>query len=124
MRLLLDSTILIKGISFPRLPYEILRLGLRGEAEIVVSPLVLDAARRNVRWKYPHLVGDYDAVIRNLDPEIVPDPTVDEVKKNLGLCRDEDDVPVALAAIAARVDYLVTNDIDLTVEDDSTIDLR
>ncbi len=34
------------------------------------------------------------------------------------------DVPIALAAINAQVDYLVSEDKDLTVQDESTSELR
>jgi len=38
--------------------------------------------------------------------------------------RDPKDTPIALAAIKAQVDYLVTNDKDLTAEDETTALLR
>lgn len=39
LRLFLDAS--IKAASFPRLPFEIIRLGMRGEVGIVLSPLVI-----------------------------------------------------------------------------------
>ncbi len=47
-----------------------------------------------------------------------------EPKKPLRLVRDPKDVPIALAAISAGVDYFVTNDKDLTVQDETTATLR
>jgi predicted nucleic acid-binding protein len=55
---------------------------------------------------------------------LVSDPTEEDVKANRHLVRDLDDVAVALAAIVAKADYLVSEDKDLTVQDDSTVDLR
>jgi predicted nucleic acid-binding protein len=69
LRLFLDVTILIKAVSFPRLPFEIVRLGARRDVSIVLS--------------------------------------AERIRESRGLCRDEDDIGVALAAIDAAVDYLV-----------------
>lgn len=41
-----------------------------------------------------------------------------------GLVRDEKDIPVALAAIQARMDYLVSTDRDSTDKDETTTELR
>jgi predicted nucleic acid-binding protein len=38
--------------------------------------------------------------------------------------RDPTDIPIALAAINAEVDYLVSEDKDLTAQDDTTAELR
>jgi predicted nucleic acid-binding protein len=62
--------------------------------------------------------------LADCDYEEVPDPSREEVEHNLHLVRDQKDVPIALAAINAKVDYLVTNDKDLTAEDETTVTLR
>ena len=62
--------------------------------------------------------------LADCDYEEVPDPGREEVERNLHLVRDPKDVPIALAAISAGVDYLVTNDKDLTAQDETTTALR
>jgi predicted nucleic acid-binding protein len=124
IRLFLDASILMKGVTFPRLPFEVLRLGLQGEAEIVLSPLVVEAARIHISEDYPLQLPLFEQVLADLKAEVVPDPAAQEVAEHRHICRDESDVPVALAAIRAGVDYLVTTDKDLTVEDESTVELR
>jgi predicted nucleic acid-binding protein len=62
--------------------------------------------------------------LADCDYEEVPDPSPEEVERNLHLVRDPKDVPIALAAINAEVDYLVTNDKDLTAQDETTAALR
>ena len=62
--------------------------------------------------------------LEDCDYEMVPDPDRAEVERNAGLVRDQKDIPIALAAIKAEVDYLVTNDKDLTAEDETTAALR
>jgi predicted nucleic acid-binding protein len=46
------------------------------------------------------------------------------MERNADLVRDPKDVPIALAATSAKVDYLVTNDRDLTAQDETTAALR
>jgi predicted nucleic acid-binding protein len=58
------------------------------------------------------------------DYELIPDPDREEVAANADLVRDPTDVPIALAAITAGADYLVTNDKDLTDMDETTAVLR
>jgi hypothetical protein len=43
---------------------------------------------------------------------------------NKNLIRDFSDVPVALSAISAKVDYLVSEDKDFTTQDETTAELR
>jgi hypothetical protein len=47
-----------------------------------------------------------------------------EVKANQNLVRDLSDVPVALSAISAQVEYLISEDKDFTTEDAATAELR
>lgn len=123
-RLFLDTTVLIKAVSFPRLPFEVVRLGLRRQAEIVLATPVIASAQVHVAAKYPDQVDRLETLLERLGHEEVDEPDREQVYRHLHLCRDESDVPIALAAINARVDYLVTTDRDLTVVDDSTVRLR
>lgn len=45
-------------------------------------------------------------------------------KETAILLRDVTDVPIALSAVLAKADYLVSEDKDLTVLDESTAELR
>jgi hypothetical protein len=62
--------------------------------------------------------------LEDCDYEAVPDTSPEEVRANAGLVRDVKDIPIALAAINVGVDYLVTNDKDLTAQDATTAVLR
>lgn len=46
------------------------------------------------------------------------------VQLRQNLVRDKKDIPIALSAINARVDYLVSDDKDLTAKDKTTEELR
>lgn len=115
---------LIKAVIHPRLPYEIVLLGVHGEVGIVLSPSVVASARRRVQRKFPGQLPLLERFLQQRRYAHVADPAPGRIKLNQDLCRDLTDVPVALAAIDAGVDYLVTNDRDLTVVDASTARLR
>jgi hypothetical protein len=46
--------------------------------------------------KFPKHLEEFEKLLRLLPYVMVPDPTEDEDKQNLGLVRDESDVPVTL----------------------------
>lgn len=104
LRLFLDATILIRAVSFPRLPFEVLRLGLRGEVGVVLSSLVIASARLHVGRPYPDQLPLLERVLARLDDEEVADLDAERVGLHRELCRDESDVPIVLAAVDARVD--------------------
>ena len=57
LRVFADANVLIRGVTFPRYPYEILRLAARHKIVLVLSPLVLDDARRYLAELFPeHLL--------------------------------------------------------------------
>lgn len=119
-----DANVLIAGILFPRWFYEFLRHALRGDFTLVLSEQVLrEASERRARGT----AAQQDALapfLEDCEHEVVPDPSRQEVLQNVDLVRDAKDVPVALSAIAAGVDYLVSNDKDLTAQGETTERLR
>lgn len=73
---------------------------------------------------FPQHLHRLNAFLNSLPYELVQGPTEEEEGLNQDLVRDPKDVPIALAAIKARVDYLVSTDKDLTDLDKSTEKLR
>ncbi len=124
IRVFLDANVLLAGIVFPRWPWEILRHALRGDFRLVLSPYVIRQARRRVAQRFPEFLEEFDQFLFRCPYELVPDPTPEEVQAHLGLVRDETDIPVALAAIQAGVDYLVSEDKDLSANNETTMELR
>ena len=74
--------------------------------------------------RFPVHLPRFERFLREVDYELVPDPTPEELDANQNLVRDLSDVAVALAAIAAGVDDVVSEDKDLTVQDESTAEIR
>jgi len=123
-RVFVDANILLAGSAFPRWPHEVLAHAADGDFSLVLCPLVVKQAREHLRKIFPAHLARFEKFLRTVDYELAPDPTSEEVNAHRNLVRDVSDVPIALAAIAARVDYLVSEDKDLTAQDETTAELR
>ena len=117
---MLDTNVFVAGIGWPRWPREVLLAGLRGDLQLVASPYVLDQTRRVLAKRFPERLLSFENFLARGAVEIVPNPGQEELDTNAGLVRDVTDVPVVLAAINAQVDYLVSEDKDLTSQDTTT----
>ena len=124
IRVFLDANILIAGVVWPRWPYEVLQHALRGDFRLVLSEYVIQQARRHIQTRFPAYIDQFDELLQFSRYELVADPSKEQVTQCSDLVRDPTDVPVALAAINAGVVYLVSEDKDLTVQDESTAKLR
>ncbi len=124
LRVFVDANVLIRGITYPRFPYEIMRHIARGDIKLVLSPTVLDEVRECLAQKFPQHLGGFEAFLSMIDYELVSDPTPEEEEANIDLVRDPKDVYIVLAAVKAKVDRLVSADADLTDVDETTEKLR
>ena len=124
LRVFVDANILVAGTVWPRWPYEVLQHALRDDFILIVSPYVLAEARRTLAVRFPGEMDRFDVFLTTCNYEVVDTPTAEAVTTHAYLVRDITDVPVALAAIEAGVDYLVSEDKDLTTRDESTAELR
>lgn len=124
LRVFVDANVLIRGITFPRYPYEVLRLAARHKITLVISPSVLADARHYLSTLFPDHLPKLDGLLSAAAFEIVDDPPREEIYSHRHLVRDIEDVPVVLAAAKSKVDYLVSTDSDLTDVDASTEALR
>jgi predicted nucleic acid-binding protein len=124
VRALTDANVLVAGTAFPRWPHEVLRHAVAGDYQLVLCPLVINQARRNLQKRFPNYLDRFEEFLETVGYELVPDPPSEAVRANRNLVRDFSDVPVALAAMAAKIDYLISEDKDLTVQDETTTELR
>ena len=120
----LDSNVLIAGLVFPRWPYEIIKYGETQEIQTILCPFVIEEVRGRIIKIFPEYLNKVDAFISKGNYQIVPNPSKKEISLFPNLVRDKKDIPIALAAIKAKVDYLVSNDKDLTERDQTTEELR
>lgn len=124
LRVMVDANILIAGSVWPRWPYEVLQHALRGDFHLVLNEYVIRQARLHIQRRFPAYREQFDAYLQICSHELAGDPTPEQVAQHSGMVRDPSDVPVALAAINAGVDYLVSEDKDLTIQDETTMQLR
>jgi uncharacterized protein len=124
LRIMVDANILIAGSVWPRWPYEVLQHALQGDFHLVLSQYIVLQARIHIQTRFPAHSDRFDELLQACRYELVPDPTREQVAHNIDLVRDPSDVPVALAAIQAGVDCLVSEDKDLTVQDQTAARLR
>lgn len=123
-RVAVDANVLIAGFGWPRWPYEVLRHAIEGDYQLVLSPLVIEEARRRINMHLPERVELFELFLLTIDYELAPIPTKDEVKANQTLVRDIKDVPIALSVMKATVDYFVTYDRDFTDQNETTAEVR
>lgn len=118
LRLFLDSNVLLGGmVAEWGLDKAVLSLCAARIARLVLAEAVRDEVEENLRFhafslrivRANRLIENYRRLIALTDPELIPYPGVDVVRANRSLIRHEADVPVLLSAIAAKPDWLLTN---------------
>jgi predicted nucleic acid-binding protein len=118
---MLDATVLFAGTVWPRWSYEVLQHARKGDYRLLLSERVIGSARKWLAIRFPDFANLFDeTVLPTLEYEPVAEPSAEAVAQNLHLVRQLSDVPVALAAIDASVDYFVTEDKDFTQRHPST----
>lgn len=106
----LDSSALIAGaISESGAAHILLNLGESKDIVLTVSELVIVESERALAKKAPDNLNDLRGLIKSSNLKIVENPSRKEVEANLYLIKDPNDVPILLAAIKAKVDYLATH---------------
>ena len=106
----LDSSVLIAGVlSESGAAHALLLLGESEKIFLTVSEMVIIESERSIAIKSPRNIPIFRNSIVTSNLEIMRDPPAKEVKANLYLISDPNDVPILLAAIKARVDYLATH---------------
>jgi predicted nucleic acid-binding protein len=106
----LDSSALIAGaISESGAAHILLNLGESKDIVLTVSELVIWESERAMAKKSPGNLNDLRSLIKSSNLKIVENPSRKEVEANLYLIKDPNDVPILLAAIKAKVDYLATH---------------
>jgi predicted nucleic acid-binding protein len=121
---MVDTSVIIAGIVWPRWPYEVLQCAWREEIQLFVSELVVEEAMRKFEEKFSEFKDDLEIFLGECNFQLLPDPTWEQVKENQDLMRDVEDVPIALAGINAKVDCFVSEDKDFTAKHESTKELH
>lgn len=107
----LDSSALIAGVlSATGAAHTLLMFGEDETILLTISEWVVRELEEVLNRKSPKNIKALRNSLLTSKFQIVPDPSDEEIQANLYLVEDRDAVPVSLAAIKAKVDYLVTHD--------------
>jgi predicted nucleic acid-binding protein len=107
--LFLDSSALIAGIvSAQGAARALLLLAEDEKILLTVSEQVIAEVERNLARKAPRSLPFARELIRSANLRIVRDPPVEEVQAHLDWIAHPADAPILVAAVRARVDFLVT----------------
>ena len=109
-RIFIDSNVLISGFYSPDgAPAKILHLHASRRVIIVISQLILTETVFTSREKKPDAISLLNVFLTNSPPEIVVNPSIEQVKKWITFLHFEDAVIFA-AAVSAEPEYFVTGD--------------
>ena len=109
INLFLDSSALIAGIvSAKGAARALLLLAESGHIAVTISEQVLAETERAIARKVPLALSDLRQAILASQAQIVRDPSLEEVSAHPNLISHPADIPIVLAAMQAKVDYLVT----------------
>lgn len=115
MRVLIDTNILISAALFPQsVPSQAYMKAVTPSHDAVVCDYSMDELRRAYNRKFIHRIKDFERFVSQLtlSVEIVSTPPYEEQARNEDAIRDVNDRPILRAAIAAKVDVLLTGDKD------------
>ena len=108
-KLFLDSSALFAGIASSSGARRVLLvLGESGQIALLVSEQVIVETERAVARKIPRLLPELRQAILKSGLRILPDPPVELVIGRLDWISHAADAPILVAAVLAKVDYLVT----------------
>jgi len=107
--LFFDSSALFAGIvSTSGASRALLLLAEAGLVAIAVSEQVVTETERAVARKIPRALPDFREAIRATGLRIVRDPSPDEIERYADIIAHQADVPIVVAAMQSKTDYLVT----------------
>ncbi len=114
LRVMVDANVLVAGSIWPRWPYEVLRHAADGDYRLVLTDSIIQEAQKIVAGLAPQSMGRLLEMLTLSKYEAVAALSEIDLAENAALVRDVKDIHVALAAMRAQVDCLVSNDRDLT----------
>jgi predicted nucleic acid-binding protein len=116
-RIFADSSVLIAGCgSRTGASRAVLTMAEIGLFKLVVSDQVLEECDRNIRKKIPAALPNFTELLATINPEIQPDPSLEESSRWAAIIEAKD-TPILAAAVLANVDRLLSlNTKDFTAE--------
>ena len=111
IRVLPDTNILISSVFWRGNPYEVVKRGILGEYQLVISAEILDEVANKLRNKFQFP----EESIQELIDILMTYCHIVEVTSKFDVVRDKKDNKIIECAFDGKVDYIVTGDPDLLV---------
>ena len=111
IRVLPDTNIRISSVFWRGNPYEVVRIGILGEYQLVISAEILDEVVDKLRNKFQFPEEN----IRELIDILMTYCYIVDVTSKFDVVRDKKDNKIIECAFDGKVDYIVTGDPDLLV---------
>jgi len=111
IRVLPDTNIIISSVFWRGNPYEVIRIGILGEYQLVISAEILDEVVDKLRNKFQFPEEN----IRELIDILMTYCYIVDVTSKFDVVRDKKDNKIIECAFDGKVDYIVTGDPDLLV---------
>jgi predicted nucleic acid-binding protein len=122
-RIFFDSGALIAGVlSSTGAARVLMVMSEMGEIQLLISEYVIVETERALARKAPLALPDFRQALKDAYIIIVNDPPEKDVRDNLYLMTDAEDIPVLLAAMKARVDYLATHNRKHFLDDPTVVE--
>ncbi|NJN79834.1 MAG: PIN domain-containing protein [Anaerolineales bacterium] len=100
IKIFLDSSAVIAGvISSAGAARVLLVMSENGQIESFISEQVIAESERSIARKISHALPEFRQTLKDANLKVVHNPTQEEIKENLYLIADPDDVPILLAAM-------------------------
>ena len=111
IRVLPDTNIIISSVFWRGKPYEVIRKGILGEYQLVISAEILDEVVDKLRNKFQFP----EESIQELIDILMTYCHIVDVKSKFDVVRDRKDNKIIECAFDGKADYIVTGDPDLLV---------
>lgn len=111
IRVLPDTNIIISSVFWRGNPYEVVRRGILGEYQLVISAEILDEVANKLKNKFQFP----EESIRKLMDILMTYCHIVDVTSKFDAVRDKKDNKIIECAFDGKVDYIVTGDPDLLI---------
>lgn len=111
IRVVPDTNIIISSVFWRGNPYEVIRKGILGEYQLVLSAEILDEVVDKLKNKFEFPEEN----IQELIDILMNYCNVVEVASKFDFVRDKKDNKIIECAFDGKTDYIVTGDLDLLV---------
>ena len=120
LRVIVDANTLMRGVIHPRFAFEILNHAFKDDFKLLLIPYTIEEAIRSTAKYFPNRLKSLELFLTKCPYTLLKDPSLADLKKHHNLVRDKTDLPLVVAAIKAKVDYLISNDKDFVGDDTTT----